>query len=652
MTVVAGGILETPIALLRRIRYRHRRTAAFATYAAASAVAYLLAFLLRFEFAWPSAYTATFLVTLPLLLVIRHATHQGFRLSTSRWRYASVGDVLRLVSGAFVGSVVFYAVTRVPFLAEQVPVSVIALEGLLTVLLIAAVWICYRVAFETVRYRRASNGRSERRVLIIGAGESGYILAREMLRQMTGYRPIGFVDDDPHKWGTRLAGLEVFGATGELPQIALAHRIEELILAVPHATPIQMRAIVERCEATNLPYRVLPSIAAVLAGDVRLDQIREVRIEDLLGREPVQLELQELAEDLREGCALITGAAGSIGSELSRQIALHSPAVLVLLDQAETDLYYLELELREKYPHLHIVPIIGDVVDSGSVEPVFQRYRPTHVFHAAAYKHVPMMEVNVREAVRNNVIGTQTIASAAGRYGARKFVLVSTDKAVRPVSVMGATKRLAEMVSLNLQRKHPKTIYAAVRFGNVLGSNGSVIPLFRRQLEAGKPLTVTHPDVTRYFMTIPEAVQLVLHASLLPEIRGHIAMLEMGEPVRIVDLAKNLLRLSGIRSASRDRLVFTGLRPGEKLHEELIAPEEEAIETAIPKVRLVRTDEVFDRLGRECLAELERVIHAGRDSEIIDVLAAFFPNLTGKTREVGLRTPRMPAIVAGEISVR
>jgi FlaA1/EpsC-like NDP-sugar epimerase len=365
----------------------------------------------------------------------------------------------------------------------------------------------------------------------------------------------------------------------------------------------------------------------VIAGDVRINQLRDVRIEDLLGREPVQLTLPELAADLRGRRVLITGAAGSIGSELARQVALHGPGTLVLFDQAETDLFYIGMELREKHPDLALVPVIGDIVDPAAVERVFREYQPERVYHAAAYKHVPMMECNQREAIRNNVVGTWRVADAAGRHHTDKFVLVSTDKAVQPVSVMGATKRLAELVVLELQQRYQGTTYAAVRFGNVLGSNGSVIPIFKRQLESGRPLTVTDREATRYFMTIQEAVQLILQASLLPEMRGSIAMLEMGEPVRIEDLAKNLLHLAGLDNRDGRRIVYTGLRPGERLHEQLLSPDEQTHVTAIPKVRLVLTN--GDSYGKVCqgLEEWERAFGDGVDGEVLASLKALFPGL-------------------------
>lgn len=633
-----GSLIGKPLWVVRRVRYMHRRSVAFFVYTGVTVLAYALAFLLRFEFVWPAEYTLTFVASLPLLVLVRHACHQFFRLTTGRWRFVGVDDILRLAAATLVGSAVFFGLTRGGLFPRPVPVSVVVAEAILSIGLTSAVWISYRAAFEALRYRFAGNGREEVRVLIIGAGESGYMLAREMMRRNTGYRPVGFVDDDPHKWGTRLAGLEVIGSVEDLPAITGACRVEELILAVPYATPAQMRVIVERCERTELPFRVLPSIAEVLAGHVRLDQVREVRIEDLLGREPVELELQELAVDLQGACVLVTGAAGSIGSELSRQVALHAPATLVLFDQAETELYYLELEIRERHPRLRIVPVIGDIVDRDAVEGVFEAYAPTHVFHAAAYKHVPMMESNVRQAVRNNAIGTWIMAEASGRHDARKFVLVSTDKAVKPVSVMGATKRLAEMVVLEMQERYPETVYAAVRFGNVLGSNGSVIPLFKRQMSSGKPLTVTHPDATRYFMTIPEAVQLVLQASLLAEIRGQVAMLEMGEPVRILDLARNLLRLSGNRSPKRS-IVFSGLRPGEKLHEELVAPDEATIETSIPKVRLIRAPEGPGRSVTATLATWDVAFRSHRDGEVAASLSQIFPGLAGRVPAAAAQRP-------------
>ena len=380
---------------------------------------------------------------------------------------------------------------------------------------------------------------------MIGAGEAGQMLVHEMLRYPTGYQPVAFVDDDPFKWGTMTHGVEVIGSTEDLSTIAEALDPDEIVIGIPSATPEQLRAVVERCEATNVSFKILPGIREVLAGEAHIAQLRDVRLEDLLGRQPVQLELPELAQDMSGLTVLITGAAGSIGSELVRQIALHRPDRMILADQAETPLYFVDLELRDRHAGLEIIPLIVDVSDRETIRSVFEAHRPHRVFHAAAYKHVPLMESHPRQAVRDNPLGTWQVAEAAGMYGCQSFVLVSTDKAVQPVNVMGATKRMSELVVLYLARKYRGTRYGAVRFGNVLGSSGSVIPLFRWQMENGRPLTVTHEDVTRYFMTIPEAVQLILQASLLPDLAGIVAMLEMGSPVLILDLAKSLLRLSG-----------------------------------------------------------------------------------------------------------
>lgn len=605
---------------------QHRRWVALAIYGGVAIVAYVSAYLLRFELTWRPEYSPVVLRTLPLLVAIRLVCAHAFGLLMGRWRFVSTRDVHRLAAATVTGSLIFYVVTRVIPLPILVPRSVILIEWVLTTYLTAGLWLGYRSIFERIRYRRSGINGHAKRVLIVGAGEAGNQLAREMHRIPTGYYPVGFIDDDPAKWGTSLQGVAVLGPTSELVSIAARERVQELIIALPSASPADLRRVVERCEATNLPFKVLPGIASVLAGEARVDQLREVRIEDLLGREPIRLELPELAEDLRGEVALITGAAGSIGSELARQIALHEPTALILLDQAETDLFYLELELRERHPDLKLVPVVADVVDEGSVERVFRKYAPSRIYHAAAYKHVPMMEANPHEAVRNNVIGTWRVAEAAGRHCAEKFVLVSTDKAVRPTSVMGATKRLAEALILGLQERFPETRYCAVRFGNVLGSNGSVIPIFKRQLASGKPLTVTHPEATRYFMTIAEAVQLILQASLLPEMRGRIAMLEMGEPVRIVDLARNLLRLSGAANGNGKGLVFTGLRPGEKLHEELVAPDEVVTPTSIPKVRLLGT--TSGELGL-VLDEIEAGCHdlEALTERLVCRLPALFPDL-------------------------
>lgn len=598
-------------------------------------VGYGLAGILAFFFAywlvteggpgdWRSA------VNLSLLaFCARYLGGMTFGLVTSQWRFVSVRDTIRLSGATVVGSIILLAGSRLFSEYFPVPFAVVLVDGIIYIVVIAAFWVAYRANFERTRLRRSPRQPTQR-VLVVGAGEAGNMLVREMVRFPTGYHPIGFLDDDPAKEGARIHGVRVLGKLQELAAVAHRERIDEVIIAIPSMAPHELRGLISACEKSGLRFKVLPGILQVLEGEVGLSQLRDVKIEDLLGRDPVELELPELSEDLRGRSVLITGAAGSIGSELARQVALHEPKVLVLLDQAETDLFFTELELRGEHPDLKIIPLIGDIVDAPTVERVFDEYRPERVFHAAAYKHVPMMESNPLEAIKNNVIGTWRIADAAGRYGAEKFVLVSTDKAVRPANVMGATKRLAELLTLELQEEYPEMMCGAVRFGNVLGSNGSVIPIFRKQLEEGKPLTVTHPEATRYFMTIPEAVQLILQTSLLPQFRGRIAMLDMGEPVRILDLAKNLLRLAGVNGKAEEMVTFTGLRPGEKLHEELVAPEERAVRTAVPKVSLLRSahseTEKFLRIVVEWDDQLTGTNRG--QARVVNELVRYFPSMS------------------------
>ncbi len=576
----------------------YRRGLAVLIYAAVAVAAYGLAILLRFEFAVPEPYLAVWTATLPLLVLCRLGAIWTFRLTMGRWRFVGTDDVVRLLAATSLGSVAFALVTGLLPLAPAIPRSVILIEWTLTVLATSGIWIGYRSAYEFLKRKDASVGSGgERRVLIVGAGEGGNLLAREIIRFPTGYKLVGFVDDDPLKRGTTMHGIAVIGGTDALGSLAESHAADEIIVAIPSASPGQLRELVRRCERLPIPFKVLPGISEVLEGRVSLKQLRPLQIEDLLGREPVTLALPELERDLAGRTVLVTGAAGSIGSELSRQIAVQGPGRLVLFDQAESDMYFVGLELADRHPSLDVACVVGDIMDDEHLRSVFARHRPERVYHAAAYKHVPLMELNARTAVRNNVLGTWRVARTAAEHGAGKLVLISTDKAVDPISVMGATKRAAELVVMAAQSRFPDTAFTAVRFGNVLGSNGSVIPLFQRQIREGKAVTVTHPEVTRYFMTIREAVQLVLQASSLREARGRIAMLDMGDPVRIQELAENVIRLAGLRVGHDVEIRFTGLRPGEKLHEKLAAQDEETLATPIEKVRLIQRDEPRERLA-------------------------------------------------------
>jgi FlaA1/EpsC-like NDP-sugar epimerase len=628
---------------------RYRQPVALCSYGIIAAIAYFAAFQLRFEFRLTHQTLLLFATTAPILVLLRIASDWAFRLSSGHWRFVGPQDVTRLGLATTLGSICFFVVTWLVPGAEKVPRSIIVIEWVVSTYLTAALWLGYRLTREQLRHYRAGTAASHKRVLIVGAGDAGSLLAREMMRAPTGFRPVGFVDDDSAKHGTMLYGLNVFGGTSALAKVCLGESVDEAVIAIPSATPHELRRIVECCEAAKVRFKVLPGIADVLGGNVRVSQLRDLRIEDLLGREPVRLELPELYDDLRGRCVLITGAAGSIGSELARQVALHDPGVLILLDQAETPLFYLERELRELHPDLQTIFVVADIVDGPAISRLFHDYAPSRVYHAAAYKHVPMMQINPRQAIRNNVLGTYLVAEAAGRSEAEKFVLVSTDKAVKPTSVMGATKRLAEMSIQELQRRYEGTCFAAVRFGNVLGSNGSVIPIFKEQIESGRPLTVTHPEVTRYFMTIPEAAHLILQASLLSDIRGRIAMLEMGDPIRIVDLARNLLRLSGSTYEHGKDVVFTGLRWGEKLHEELVAPDEVTRSTRISKVKLVQPSHVSLASVRKLVDEWELAFAEGRDAAVISSLTSLFPSLHYRSTP---GTPESTAVLVGEPMVQ
>lgn len=616
--------MNTTLEAILAFAHGNRRRVAALAYAVVTTVALAGAFLLRFELNWPHDQVVLFLRALPWLLVVRTAFAYVFRITTGRWRFVGVSDVGRLIGAVFTGTAVYWFLAWGVHVVPPLPRSVLLIEAVGTQYLVAGLWICYRLAFERVQHARHVGG-TKRRVLMVGAGDAGQMLVREMQRTPTGMIPVAYVDDDQVKWGTRIHGVKVRGEVADLPRLVTELEVGEVVIAVPSAEPTQIRRIVELCEQAGQPFSILPGIAEVLTGEAHLSQVREVRVDDLLGRDPVVVELPAVRADLAGCTVLITGAAGSIGSELARQVALHSPRRLVLADQAETPLYYLDLELRAEFTAVDIVPVVVDVADRDSVERVFATYRPDRVFHAAAYKHVPMMERHPLEAARNNVVGTWNVADAAGRHGAEKLILVSTDKAVRPANVMGASKRMAELAVLEVQRIHSATAYGAVRFGNVLGSNGSVIPLFRKQLEQGLPLTITHEDVTRYFMTIPEAVQLILKTSLVEQLRGHVAMLEMGEPVRILDMARNLLRLVGTPYRPGENVVFTGLRPGEKLQEELIAPDERVVATDVDKVHLVVSD-TLDKVNGSWLSEFElRALRDGDTARVLDFMYERFP---------------------------
>ena len=554
------------------------------------AVGYRLAFELRFDFATPPEEAAIFWISLPLLVILRLATYAVAGVFRAYWLHFGLQDLLNLAVAVTLSSLAFVVALFLAHLFPGVSRSVLLVDWASAIFFAGGIPFIARslregpVPFATPRGRRT---------LIIGAGERAEQVLREARRaEMCALHPVGLVDLSGARQGRTIRGVRVVGTVDDLPPLAAKLGAEFAIIALEPGELTEMRRVVDQCIEGGLEFKTLPSLHELLEGTSGVNQLRNVRIEDLLGRPPVKLDLSPVAADLRSRVILLTGAAGSIGSELARQIATFGPARLVLLDQAESDLYFVHLELREAHPELDLVPVICDITNATRLAQLFAQHRPDYVVHAAAYKHVPLMETNVLEAVRNNVLGTLLVATTAVRQGASKVLLVSTDKAIRPASVMGATKRIAERIIFGLPNLHRSgTDFRAVRFGNVLASKGSVIPLFERQLAAGGPITVTHPLVQRYFMTIPEAAQLVLQAGSLPETAGAIAMLEMGEPVRILDLAEKLIRFSG-RVPGRDvRISFTGLRPGEKLTEDQVSALEATVPTSSPKIRISQTTE-------------------------------------------------------------
>lgn len=584
--------------LLTRLR-RHRYALSLLTDAAVVALTWQFTYLFRLGFErWLSArpaYDGLVLagaVALYLLVFVLLGVPRGI------WRFSGFGEVKRLamactIAGALTASIVLGAQLR------EVPRAVLALHPVIALFGLAGVRIAYRMLYEQLRAQLSGRDAHTRTALVLGAGDAARLLAAGLQHQ--GWRLVGLLDDDAAKRGARLAGLPVLGAIADVADLARHHDVSHLIVAMPSVTAAQRRRVIAAASATGLPVLTVPSAQELLDG-ATVSRVRDIQPEDLLGREPVQLDEAGIADCISGKTVLITGAGGSIGSELCRQVARYGPSRLVFFELSEFNLYTIEQELGERFPSLPRVCLVGDVRDLTHLRAAVAKWRPQVVFHAAAYKHVPLMEDsdNAWQCLRNNVIGTYHAAVAAAEQRVERFVLISTDKAVNPTNVMGATKRVAEMVISALAGEHPDTRFMAVRFGNVLGSSGSVIPKFKAQIARGGPVTVTHPDVIRYFMTIPEAARLVLQAAAIGD-SGQVLVLDMGEPVRIVDLARQMIRLSG-RSEDEVRIVFSGLRPGEKLYEELLAVSDGTVPTVSPALRVaqLRND---DAAVRSLIAE-------------------------------------------------
>ena len=603
------------------------------TDAAIVAVSWFLAFELRFDHGLPVYYDTLLRRTILLVVVIKVSVFLLFGFHRRWWRYVSVRDMWSAARGVVVASLV--ADVTVYFASPvhnvRLPRSIAATDLLITLTLVAGARLLARTVMERPRYGVVARGKE---VIVVGAGDAGRLIVQEMQRsRMLAYTPIGFIDDDARKRNTRILGVRVLGTMAELPRLVREYKPDEVLIAIPSASGEMRRLVVEAAQAGNVPVKTLPGLYELISGDLDLaGQIRPVQVEDVLGREQVEVDFDHVASYLKGQTVLVTGAGGSIGSELCRQIARVGPTRLILVDNAETALFDIERELVDERDFTPAVPKLVDVRDRKAMKrEVFEKYKPTVVFHAAAYKHVPLMETHPLESVRNNVVGTRIMAELSAETGVDRFVLISTDKAVNPKTVMGQSKALCEWIveSFGHRRDVPGR-FVAVRFGNVLNSSGSVIPTFRRQIERGGPVTVTHPEMTRYFMTIPEAVSLVVQAGAIGG-RGQIFVLDMGEPVKIVDLATNMVRLSGhdprlpgdADTGPRDvRIVFTGSRPGEKIHEELWSGDESVGETEHPKIKRLSRPPVDSTWLTQQLRELEGLADDGDTLEVVAKLGA------------------------------
>ena len=603
-------------------------------------LAAVISFLLRLDIAGLRFYYPhTILIFAALAALVKPLVFYLFGLYRRYWRYASANELVNIalatLTGTAVVTLLMYSLASLVWDFFPLPRSIPFLDWLVSLLLVGGTRFAVRLAADRPFSRLLHNSfprgseRREQRVLVMGAGGAGAMIVREMQANPgLGFVPVGLLDDNRTKVGMTIHGVLVQGMREDIPRLVREERIDEVVIAMPTAPGRAIRDVVTICQQAGVACKTIPGIYELISGRVSVRQVREVRIEDLLRREPVRIDGTEAERYLIDAVVLVTGAGGSIGAELCRQIASHHPRQLLLLGHGENSIYHILLELRERFPRLVVQPFIADVRNYERLAAIFSRCRPEVVFHAAAHKHVPLMEANAAEAVMNNVFGTRSLLRAAEGHDVARFVFISSDKAVNPVNVMGATKRLCELLVQDVARRTGRA-YVAVRFGNVLGSRGSVVPLFQHQIAAGGPVTVTHPEMRRYFMTIPEAVQLVIQAAALGQ-GGEIFVLDMGEQVRIVDLATELIHLSGLEPGRDIEVVFSGLRPGEKLSEELFAEGEQPCPTQREKILVAYGNNTWDSKVLSCrLQELEVLAREGDASGILakmrDILPEYRP---------------------------
>lgn len=575
----------------------------------ATVAAVLLAFVMRFDGSIPPAYLYFYVKLVPVLIPMRIIIYHMFGLYSQVWTHASVPELLRLVWAVTVDSAVAFTVIFLLQNNTGFPRSVILIGWFLNIGALGTIRLLLRLRHEWYSVRQ-SVSEFRHKTLIFGAGDAGAMLAREFAKHRElGCHVMGFIDDDPLKQGYKVAGKPVLGTRAQIRELVQKHGITYMVIAAPSANSSVIREVVETARTLHLNLKTLPGLYEWVNGKVSISQIRDVQIEDLLGREEVKVDLQAIAAYLADETIMVTGAGGSIGSELCRQVCRFGPKKLILLGHGENSIYDIDAELRVSFPAVDIRPVIADIQDDVRIRRVFETSRPGVVFHAAAHKHVPLMEENPEEAIKNNVLGTINVASCAHTYRAKRFVMISSDKAVNPSSVMGATKRAAELI-VNSFARNSDAVFVSVRFGNVLGSRGSVVPLFRRQITMGGPVTVTDPRMVRYFMTIPEAAQLVIQAGSMGN-GGETFVLDMGKPIKIVDLARDLIRLSGLEPDVDIPITVTGIRPGEKLYEELLTTEEGMAATTHHRIFVTRAEAIPEEAVYSLVDELRFMSQSG-----------------------------------------
>lgn len=587
-------------------------------------VSYYLALYLRFDGNIEPQYIQVYMSNAVLITTLKIAVFCYFKLYKSIWKYASIEELMSVVVACIVGNA---AILSFLFIKQTtLPRSIYIITTMIDTILIGGVRFSYR-ALRRIKNGNFSLTNSYKKIMIIGGGDAGAMVIREYKNHtQLNSKPVVVIDDDDKKQGQVINGVPVLGKRADIPILAKKMDIDEIIIAIPSVSRKEIRNIVGICKKTKCKLKILPGIYEIIDGQVSIKKIRDVQIEDLLGREEVKLNIDEISSYIEGKNILVTGGGGSIGSELCRQIARFKPRKLVILDIYENNAYDIQNELLRRYKDINLDVIIGSIRDNKRINEIIEKEKPDVIFHAAAHKHVPLMENNPREAIKNNVFGTLNLVQAADRHGVKRFVMISTDKAVNPTNVMGATKRICEMIVQSMN-EISETEFVAVRFGNVLGSNGSVIPLFKKQIEEGGPVTVTHPDVVRYFMTIPEAAQLVIQAGAMAN-GGEIFILDMGEPVKIMDLAKDLIRFSGFEPNVDIPIKITGLRPGEKLFEELLLDEEGIKATKHDKIYIGKPTYIDYKLLLKSISELGNAAENGEDKDIKGYLKSIVPSYT------------------------